>query len=281
MIARAARTGSLAAALGVLAALGGCTESHGTGDGSTTDADGDGYPSDVDCDDADPATHPGAWDDRGAPPCTPPGDGEDDDCDGRVDEGISSCNPFPDGGFDGDGDGFAAPADCDDRDPTVFPGAPDWATDTICETTGDGRDDDCDGTPDDDHIICNRFDGGPDLDRDGYASDRDCDDADAAVHPGAEESCCDRVDSDCDGVDDPSGWACNCFYDADGDGWGEGAGPGPDCDDTNAAVHPEAQEICESRVDEDCDARVDERPCLLLPPADGGPVEWVDAGVGS
>lgn len=38
-----------------------------------------------------------------------------------------------------------------------------------------------------------------DADADGFADDVDCDDADAEVHPGAEDPC-DRVDQDCDGL---------------------------------------------------------------------------------
>lgn len=47
------------------------------------------------------------------------------------------------------------------------------------------------------------IDSGPaDVDGDGWSADDDCDDADATVHPGAEEVCGDEVDQDCDGVAD-------------------------------------------------------------------------------
>ena len=41
-----------------------------------------------------------------------------------------------------------------------------------------------------------------DLDNDGFLSDVDCNDADPAVYPGAEEVCDDGIDNDCDGVPD-------------------------------------------------------------------------------
>ncbi len=100
----------------------------------------------------------------------------------------------------------------------------------------EGDDDDDDGVPDD-------------ADGDGYTVEIDCDDHDAAVHPGADDPC-DGVDQDCDDLDG---------VDADGDGW---ATCDEDCDDGNAEVHPSATEV-NNDIDDDCDGEVDEveLPC--------------------
>ncbi|MBN2493341.1 MAG: thrombospondin type 3 repeat-containing protein [Deltaproteobacteria bacterium] len=93
-----------------------------------------------------------------------------------------------------------------------------------------------------------------DVDGDGYTDEdcggTDCDDTDPTIHPGADEICGDGIDQDCDGEDLP----CGCVTDADGDGYiSEYDCGGPDCDDTDPAVHPGAQEICGDGVDQDCD----------------------------
>ena len=205
----------------VLLSIAGCTSSHerGGGGGGDPDGDGDGYARSVDCDDADPAVHPDAYDEGPSSSC-PPGDpfftgganGRDDDCDGRVDEDPGAiCNYFPDSGT-----------------------------------------------------------GGIDADGDGHTTDTDCDDSNAAIHPGAEESCCDGVDTNCDGADDPEGWACNCFFDADGDGYGTGFGPGPDCNDADPTIHPDQPDTCGDWIDNDCDGLYDEdpnpdgTPCIIM-----------------
>lgn len=88
----------------------------------------------------------------------------------------------------------------------------------------------------------------------------DCDDADAAVHPGADEVCGDGVDQDCDGVDP----ACACA-DADGDGFDDADCGGDDCDDADAAVYPGAGETCDQK-DNDCDGTVDGADVCVVPP---------------
>ena len=77
-----------------------------------------------------------------------------------------------------DNDGVDRPADCDDWDATVYPGAPE-----LC----DGKDNDCNGHPDDDEH---------DGDGDGWASCAgDCDDTDPSLH---------LHDLDGDGICDPA-----------------------------------------------------------------------------
>ena len=84
------------------------------------DADGDGYFSPEDCNDDSPLIHPGA-----SELC----DGIDNNCDGNVDEGVTTT--FYE---DLDGDGTPNAVDCDPADPTKHKGAIE-----ICN----GDDDDC------------------------------------------------------------------------------------------------------------------------------------------
>jgi hypothetical protein len=107
----------------------------------------------------------------------------------------------------------------------------------------------------------------------------DCNDASSTVHPGAAEVC-NAIDENCDGIAD-EGLARTLYRDADGDGygnpanaqstcfspsgWGLSAG---DCNDSNAAVHPGAAEVCNG-VDDDCNAQIDENPQGVDSDADG------------
>lgn len=82
-----------------------------------------------------------------------------------------------------------------------------------------------------------------DADADGFDEDADCDDANAAIYPGALDDCDDGIDSNCDGIDPV------CNNDADGDGYDASN----DCDDNNAEVYPGAFESCSDGLDNDCD----------------------------
>lgn len=136
----------------------------------TADLDGDGYQASDDCNDIDPESHPGALEH-----C----DGQDNDCNGLVDEGLD---------IDNDQDGFSgcaaipAETDCNDTNLQDHP--------TATETC-DGVDNNCDGLVDE----------GFDLDADGVSTcgmPPDCNDADATVSPILPETC-NSIDDNCDG----------------------------------------------------------------------------------
>jgi hypothetical protein len=82
----------------------------------------------------------------------------------------------------------------------------------------------------------------PDRDRDGYSTAVDCNDANPAVHPGADDRPDDGIDQDCSNGD-----AVN--LDRDGDGYNRPQ----DCDDQNSTVHPNAADTPGDGIDQNCD----------------------------
>ena len=235
-------------------------DADGFGDPGVTvvdcDQPADHVPAAGDCDDSDPDQYPGADE-----YCN----GEDDDCDGAVDEddALDALVWYTDADGDGHGDAgapataCAAPPgyagsddDCDDGDPGVFPGA-----DEYCN----GVDDDCDGVIDEaDALDVQTW--YQDADGDGfgdpavsvvscyapldYVGDAgDCDDGAADVNP-AEEEICNGVDDDCDPATDETA-------DADVDGFSICDG---DCDESDADAFPGNDEVCDG-IDNDCDGQ--------------------------
>jgi len=182
---------------------------------------------------------------------------------------------------DEDGDGYASVEfggeDCNDDDPSIGPHATE-----VCDEV----DNNCDGEIDEDRMSTFY----PDLDGDGWGdpdgvyeaceaedgdvdNGGDCDDSDAAVKPGVVDVC-DEIDNDCDDLIDEDGM--EAFYpDTDDDGFGDKDVPPDiycdglepdgyvknfdDCDDTDADVNPDAEEVCDE-VDNDCDGDIDEEP---------------------
>ena len=131
--------------------------------------------------------------------------------------------------------------DCDDTDPSINPAATE-----VC----DGKDNDCDGEVDEGVLnACG-----------------ECGQVPMEV--------CDGKDNDCDGSIDEG--VKNTYYlDYDEDGYGDvdettqACSPpdgyvenNSDCDDDDPGVHPDATEICEDGIDQDCDDEVDEDGCV-------------------
>ncbi len=219
------------------------------------DADGDGYGTELqmlltcdcptgyvdeggDCDDSDAAINPGQLE-----LC----DGIDNNCDGRVDEGLPGTEYYA----DLDGDGYGDPAT---RIRSCIP-LPGYVT-----------------NPD------------------------DCNDGDTTIHPGVLDLC-DLIDNDCDGFVDEDAAMVNTYYrDADGDGYGDDSdtlvacslpsgyvSQGGDCDDANAAVHPNActPDITFSDLSAACNAPGDGPATVTQSMSCGGftwVVEYLDAG---
>jgi len=180
--------------------------------------------------------------------------------------------------------------DCDDTDATIFPGA-----EEICN----GRDDNCLAGIDDGFELTQYW---YDEDRDGYGSaypsmlacaisdagwvenSDDCDDLDPDRNPDATEICNGGIDDDCDRLSEESDpdldidTQIRWYQDLDADGYGNPqrfteaclapsgyVDDGTDCNDTRDTVHPDANEICNEAVDDDCDNLADDDDPSLDP----------------
>ena len=161
------------------------------------------------------------------------------------------------GELDADNDGVPADEDCDDSDPSTL-GAVAWYS--------DGDNDGFGGADSEAYLSCTRPTGAS-------SNNLDCDDTTAATRPDAPEIC-DGRDNNCDGLvddDDPSVTGRRAAYaDNDLDGFGDANNPvevcevgagaeleAGDCDDSREDVNPEAEEICQNGIDDDCDGMAD------------------------
>ena len=176
---------------------------------------------------------------------------------------------------DADSDGSPSGQDCDDENSDIHANAPEHC---------DGVDEDCDGTVDDNAVDRKTF--FRDADGDGYGGTADhtprcaplpgfadvggdCDDAEPQVHPGASEVCATPYDDNCDGEANESDAldASTWWPDADADGFGDSSETAAiactadaglvdkdgDCNDDDTEIRPDAHDVCDDSVDQDCD----------------------------
>jgi hypothetical protein len=188
----------------------------------------------------------------------------DDDCDGSIDEGLTRSTGCGVGACAATGIETCSAGTWGGN--TCIPGTPG-------PETCNGLDDDCDGQIDEGIASTPTFCGVGACASTGTSSCQGGRMVDSCTpgQPGTEV--CNWLDDDCDGVAD-NGLAFHLYYrDADNDIYGKAdnvtvacAPPygyvdnstGFDCDDTNAAINPAAEEVCGDGIDNNCDGQTDE-----------------------
>jgi len=98
------------------------------------------------------------------------------------------------------------------------------------------------------HLYC--FEIYKDRDEDYYPEDRDCNDRNSTVYPGALEIC-DGLDNNCDGS------IPQAENDNDQDGYRTCSDVYGDCNDSDPNIHPQANERC-NNIDDNCDGVIPE-----------------------
>lgn len=264
------------------------TDSDGFGDmmapGSNACVAPEGYvANNLDCNDEDESVYPDA------PEIC---DGVDNNCNDLVDEDIPVYTYY----LDVDNDGFGDPLmaidtclstplpgyvsndlDCATTDSNTYPDAPE-----IC----DGVDNNCNDLIDEDITIYTYY---LDIDNDGFGdplaaidtclsaplpgyvtNDLDCATEDNSVYPNAPEIC-DGIDNNCNDLVDEDITIYTYYLDDDEDGFGDPlmaidtcletvplgyVENNEDCDDDLVEVNPNADEIPNNDIDEDCDGEI-------------------------